>query len=105
MEAGHDEHGHDEHGHDHGPEDPHFWFDPIRVKLAVNEMAYQLAAQDPANASVYADNAASYGKQLDELHAWIQEHVKQSRRSAACWSPPTTAWATWRRRTASRWSG
>ena len=77
MEAGHDEHGHDEHGHDHGPEDPHFWFDPIRVKLAVNEMAYQLAAQDPANASVYADNAASYGMQLDELHAWIQEHVKQ----------------------------
>ena len=47
------------------------------VKLAVNEMAYQLAAQDPANASVYAANAASYGEQLDELHAWIQEHVKQ----------------------------
>ena len=75
MEAGHDEHGHE--GHDHGPLDPHFWFDPIRVKLAVNEMAYQLAAQDPANASVYAANAASYGEQLDELHAWIQEHVKQ----------------------------
>ena len=71
MEAGHDEHGH----HDHGPLDPHFWFDPIRVKLAVNEIAYQLAAQDPDNASVYAANAASYGEQLDELHAWIQEQV------------------------------
>ena len=75
-EHGHEEAGHDEHGHDHGPLDPHFWFDPIRVKLAVNEMAYQLAAQDPGNASVYADNAASYGEQLEELHAWIQEHVK-----------------------------
>ncbi len=74
-EAGHDGHGHDEHGHDHGPLDPHFWFDPIRVKLAVNEMAYQLAAQDPDNASVFAANAASYGEQLDELHAWIQEQV------------------------------
>ena len=72
---GHDDHGHDDHGHDHGPLDPHFWFDPIRVKLAVNEMAYQLAAQDPGNASVYAANAASYGEQLDELHAWIQEQV------------------------------
>ena len=80
---GHDEHGHEEmaqdphghEGHDHGPLDPHFWFDPIRVKLAVNEMAYQLAIQDPANASVYDANATSYGEQLDELHAWIQEHV------------------------------
>ncbi len=73
MEAGHDEHGHE--GHDHGPLDPHFWFDPIRVKLAVNEMAYQLAVQDPGNASVYDANATRYGEQLDELHAWIQEHV------------------------------
>ena len=73
MEAGHDEHGHE--GHDHGPLDPHFWFDPIRVKLAVNEIAYQLAVQDPGNASVYDANATRYGEQLDELHAWIQEHV------------------------------
>ena len=39
-EHGHDEHDEDEHGHeghDHGPLDPHFWFDPIRVKVAVNE--------------------------------------------------------------------
>ena len=77
-EAGHDVHGHDEHGHeghDHGPLDPHFWFDPVRVKLAVNEVAYQLAIQDPANAKLYNANATSYGEQLDELHAWIQEHV------------------------------
>ena len=72
-EAGHDEHGHE--GHDHGPLDPHFWFDPIRVKLAVNEIAYRLAIQDPDNASVYDANATGYGEQLDELHVWIQEHV------------------------------
>ena len=70
---GHEEAGHDEHGH--GPLDPHFWFDPIRVKLAVNEMAYRLAIQDPDNASVYDANATSYGEELDELHAWIQEQV------------------------------
>ena len=72
-EAGHDEMGHDE--HDHGLLDPHFWFDPIRVKLAVNEIAAQLSVLDPENASVYYGNAADYGKQLDELHAWIQEQV------------------------------
>ncbi len=32
--------GEDEHtGHGHGLEDPHFWFDPLRVKLVVNDIA------------------------------------------------------------------
>ena len=70
---GHDEHGEDE--HDHGPLDPHFWFDPIRVKIAVNEIAAQLSALDPEGATVYQRNAADYGQQLDELHAWILEQV------------------------------
>ncbi len=89
-EAGHEEMGHDEHGHEeeagheemghdehnHGAFDPHFWFDPIRVKIAVNEMAARLSALDPDNASVYYVNAAEYGKELDNLHAWIQGHVE-----------------------------
>ena len=79
-----DEHGHaeddheDEHGHEghaHGPLDPHFWFDPIRVKVAVNEIAARLSAIDPEGAETYLRNAAEYGEQLDELHAWIQEQV------------------------------
>ena len=73
-EPGHEEMGHDE--HDHGAFDPHFWFDPIRVKIAVNEMAARLSALDPDNASVYYVNATEYGKELDDLHAWIQEHVE-----------------------------
>ncbi len=86
-EADHDDHadhddeadmhddGHDDHGHAHGPLDPHFWFDPIRVKAAVNEIANRLSAIDAENADVYRQNASDYGKQLDELHAWIQEQV------------------------------
>ncbi len=79
-EHGHDEHEEDEHGHgheghDHGPLDPHFWFDPIRVKVAVNEVAARLSAIDPEGAETYLRNAAEYGQQLDELHAWIQEQV------------------------------
>ena len=77
-DEGHDE-GHDDHGedeHDHGPLDPHFWFDPIRVKIAVNEIAAQLSALDPEGATVYQRNATDYGKQLDELHAWILEQVE-----------------------------
>ena len=72
-----EDHGdHDDHeGHAHGTYDPHFWFDPIRVKIAVNEIAARLSGIEPQNASVYFQNAAEYGKMLDELHAWIQEQV------------------------------
>ena len=72
-EEGHDEHGHE--GHDHGPLDPHFWFDPNRVKIAVNDIAAMFSALDPDNMGVYIQNALEYGQQLDELHAWIQEQV------------------------------
>ena len=70
---GHDDHGH--HGHNHGTLDPHFWFDPVRVKTAVTVIAAQLSALDPENRSVYLQNAADYGRELDELHAWTQEQV------------------------------
>ena len=69
-----DEHGH-AHAHDHGTHDPHFWFDPNRVKIAVNEIAARLSAVDPDNASFYSQNASEYGKKLDELHAWTQQQV------------------------------
>ena len=73
---GHEEHGHGAmEGHDHGELDPHFWFDPLRVKQAVNSIAAQLATIDPQNTQFYRDNAAAYGAELDSLHAWIQERV------------------------------
>ncbi|MDE2861654.1 MAG: metal ABC transporter substrate-binding protein [Chloroflexota bacterium] len=77
-EHGHEEEGQDEHGHeghDHGPLDPHFWFDPNRVKIAVYDIAARLSALDPEGASYYYRNAADYAVQLDELHTWIQEQV------------------------------
>ena len=67
--------GDDHHDHDHGPLDPHFWFDPNRVKIAVNDIAARLSALDPEGADLYSQNAADYGAQLDELHSWIQEQV------------------------------
>lgn len=67
----------DHHDHDHGPLDPHFWFDPPRVKVAVAEIAARFAAIDPENAETYFQNAADYTEQLDELHAWTLEQVSQ----------------------------
>ena len=76
-EDDHDDHGHGHHDHAHGEFDPHFWFDPIRVKIAVNEIAEHLSEVDPAGAAVYWDNAAAYNAELDALHAWIEEQVAQ----------------------------
>ena len=64
---------HDDHGH--GVEDPHFWFDPLRVKIAVDDIAARLSALDPDRAAVYGANASAYNARLDELHAWTLEQV------------------------------
>ena len=78
-EEGHEGHGEHEmgghEGHDHGTHDPHFWFDPLRVQIAVNDIAARLGAIDPANADAYNSNAATYNAQLDELHHWTEEQV------------------------------
>ena len=68
--------GEDEHeGHGHGVEDPHFWFDPLRVKLAVGYVSEQFSTLDPDGADRYAANASEYNAQLDELDSWTLEQV------------------------------
>ena len=70
------EEGEEEHeGHGHGIHDPHFWFDPLRVKLAVSDIAARLSALDPDRGGVYRANADAYNARLDELHAWTEEQV------------------------------
>lgn len=72
------EEGDDEHeGHGHGIEDPHFWFDPVRVQSAVNEVAARLAALDPDGADTYHANADSYNGQLADLHSWTMSRVTE----------------------------
>ena len=68
--------GEDEHaGHGHGLEDPHFWFDPLRVKLAVNDIAARLSMLDPDRGDTYSANASAYNARLDELHAWSEQQA------------------------------
>ncbi len=69
----HDEEHEDE--HDHGPLDPHFWFDPNRVKDAVIDIATRLSLMDPAGAGTYTTNATAYVAQLEELHVWTEQQV------------------------------
>ena len=73
MEAG-DDHGHDDHAH--GLYDPHFWFAPLRVKVAVDAIAERLAELDPDRGDDYRDAATAYKAELDELHGWTQQQVE-----------------------------
>ncbi len=63
--------------HDHGPLDPHFWFDPLRVKIAVDEIVHLLEEADPDGAEFYEANAEAYKAQLDELHSWSVTQLEQ----------------------------
>ncbi len=64
-----------EHGHDHGAHNPHFWFDPLRVVVAINAIAARFAELDPDHADEYLANAAAYNAEVLALHAWTLEQV------------------------------
>ena len=70
------EEGEEEHeGHGHGLEDPHFWFDPIRVKTAVSHIASRLSAVNLSQGDAFRANASAFNAMLDELHSWTEEQV------------------------------
>ena len=74
-----DDEGHaddaEEHGHDHGAHNPHFWFDPLRVMIAIDAIAERFAEMDPAHADEFRANAAAYKEELQALHDWTVEQV------------------------------
>lgn len=70
------EEGEEEHeGHGHGTYDPHFWFDPLRVKFAINDIAGRLSVLDPDGRDTFESNASAFNADLDDLHSWTEEQV------------------------------
>ena len=81
TEEGHDDH--DDHGdedghagHDHGIYDPHFWFDPTRVALAVGEIRNELIKLDPDNKDAYESAATSYIAELTALDVQVEALIQ-----------------------------
>jgi zinc/manganese transport system substrate-binding protein len=65
---GHDDEG-DDHGHAHGPEDPHIWFDPIRMADGVQLIAAELAdVDDTHDAEEWERRADEYVAELLAVH-------------------------------------
>lgn len=59
----------------------HVWYDYATVSKAAERIAQALSAADPANASVFAANAAVFAKGLDDLDAKVAT-VKQAHEGA-----------------------
>lgn len=70
---GHDEDGHD-HGHDHGPEDPHVWFDPVRMADGVRLIATEIADVDESlDAATWEERGEAYAAELLDVHEEIEQ--------------------------------
>ena len=67
----HDEHEHE--GHDHGPDDPHFWHDPVRMADLGDAVGRRLGELSPDNAQTFSDAAATLRSELEELDAELTE--------------------------------
>ncbi len=58
-----------------GDPDPHLWMDPMFAKKYVENARDALVRFDPEGRATYERNAARTLRELDALHAWIQERV------------------------------
>lgn len=65
----------DEAGHDDGAADPHVWFDVRNVAQWTDNAAVVLSGLDPANAAAYAQNAAAYQMELEELERYAADRL------------------------------
>ncbi len=90
--AGEGEEEHDEHaeegdsheGHDHGPYDPHFWHDPLRMADLGDAIAARLGELSPEHAEEFTSAAATVREELEQLDAELTsafEEVADERRT------------------------
>jgi ABC-type Zn uptake system ZnuABC Zn-binding protein ZnuA len=78
-EAGHDEDekkdaGGDQPGHKstHGADDPHFWMDPVRMKVAVDFMVEAFIKLDPEGADGFRARSEDVKRSFDHLHKGLE---------------------------------
>lgn len=58
-----------------GQHDPHVWFDPALWRLVAERVRDAMVEADPAHATEYRANAATYLAELDLLHAWTKAQI------------------------------
>ena len=82
--AEHAEEGDSHEGHDHGPNDPHFWHDPLRMADLGDAIAARLGELSPEHAEEFTSAAATVREELEQLDAELTsafEDVADERRT------------------------
>ena len=74
--ADHDDHAAKDDHHDHGVFDPHAWQDLANAVIYVDNITAGLAKNDPANASIYYGNRATYVAEIEALDAEIRKTLE-----------------------------
>jgi ABC-type Zn uptake system ZnuABC Zn-binding protein ZnuA len=68
-----------ERDHRHGPMDPHFWLDPLRMQAAVDIVVEALQAVDPEEAPLYRTRGDELKRSLAQLHQELTRRAEQWR--------------------------
>jgi len=71
-EHDHNNHDHHDSDHDHGPEDPHFWLDPLVVRDSICPAIHkELVALAPGSEDYFKNRLEQYQQDLNVLHEEI----------------------------------
>ncbi len=68
---------HDDHGHAHGSDDPHVWFDPVRVSAVLDDLAEHLIDDAGVDADAVAACLSDYQAELAALDQELEELLQQ----------------------------
>ena len=68
--------------------DPHFWTDPLLVKLLLPQLTAKLCSIDPAGCDVYKTNAEKFSAELEKLHSEINKSLGQVKKRGVILSHP-----------------
>ncbi|HAF77998.1 MAG TPA: hypothetical protein DCG42_11845, partial [Maribacter sp.] len=72
-----DHEGHDDHGHKLSTEDPHYWFDPLRVISLVELIASELSEVDPEGAEYYQSESNKYIAEIIDMDNYALSELKK----------------------------
>ena len=87
----HDDHGDDHDGHAHGEYDPHYWLAPNAAIQIGRNIADDMKALDPDNASDYEDNYQAFKTSIVELNAKLKADLAPV--ADIAWIAMHDAWA------------
>ncbi len=68
--------------------DPHFWTDPLLVKIILPQLVAKLCSIDPDGCKIYEANAEEFSEELETIHSEINKKLKRVNKRTVILSHP-----------------